>query len=81
MIGFLSQIEILLLNILKLLKILGFSRFFFKFSQIPGFFRFPGKVANPVKISDEKKSSMHIKNIAYTLVLKNHILFLFIWFY
>ena len=48
MIEFLCQIEILLLKMLKLLKIPGFSRFFIKIpgfssffliSQIPGFFR------------------------------------------
>ena len=53
MINFLCQIEILLLNILKLLKIQVFSRFFV---QYPRFFKvffskflkfkvFPGKVA------------------------------------
>jgi len=34
---FFDSIEILLFNILKLLKIPGLSRFFFKTSQIPGF--------------------------------------------
>ena len=48
MIDFLCHIEILVLNILELLKVSGFSRifdqnsrffqFFFKISQVPGFF-------------------------------------------
>ena len=58
MIDFSSQMKNLLMNILKLLEILGFSRFFFlifKFQifkfflclncQIPGYSWFPGKVA------------------------------------
>ena len=58
MINFLSRTEILLLNMLKLLKKPGFSRFFSKFlklqvfpglfclsCQTPGFSRIPGKVA------------------------------------
>ena len=45
MMDLLCQIEILLLNMLKLFKILGFTSFFFKISQIPGFFRFPGFLA------------------------------------
>ena len=60
MIIFLSQTEILLLNMLKLLKIPGFSSFFFLISQIPGYFclncqipgfsRIPGKVATLILI-------------------------------
>ena len=55
---FLCQIEILVLKMIKLLKILGFSRFITKFLKfqvfpgyfylncwVPGFSRFPGKVA------------------------------------
>ena len=52
MIDFLSEIEILLLNIKKLLKFQIFIVIFivFKISQIPGFFRIPGKVATLNKI-------------------------------
>ena len=42
MIDFLCQIEILLL---KMLKFQVFPGYFYLNSQIPGFFRFPGKVA------------------------------------
>ena len=50
MIDYLCQIEFLLMNILTLLKIPGFlfktpGFFIFKKSQVPGFSRFPGKVA------------------------------------
>ena len=42
MIDLLCQTEILLLKMLKLLKIPGFSRFFIKVSQIPVFSRILG---------------------------------------
>ena len=52
MLDFLCKIEILLLNILKLIKISGFfqvfvqnSSLFFQISQVLGFSRFPGKMA------------------------------------
>ena len=40
MIDFLCQIEILVLKMLKLLKIPGFSRFFDQNFRIPGFSRY-----------------------------------------
>ena len=47
MIDLWCQIEILLLNMLKMLQITGFSRFFV---QNPRYFHVPGKSGNPVSI-------------------------------
>ena len=63
MIDYLCQSEILLLNKLKFLKILGFLfnfsqiPIFFLYCQIPGFYRFSGKMTTlyTTKISHDIK--------------------------
>ena len=83
MIDFLCQIKILPLKMLKLIKIPGFSRFFSKFlkfqvfpgyvclnCRIPGYSRFPGKVATLSRIKSKMRpmqaSIYYIININLT---------------